>query len=217
MPDRRYRAATAGPTWPSSSRPAAAVENVERWRRCGVPSWCGTTGWLDDGPRARNAVERTASGLVVEPNFSVGVNVFTRAGGGSGAAARRRAGVRAWAWEIHHSTKKDAPSGTLLKLVESMKSGGIHPHDRCQLQPRRRASRHARNRFRLGRRHDHAAPHRPQPRRVRTRGAESGAMDSGQAGRLRVQLRFCSGGKTRMFTGCGTALVTPFRQRSVAG
>ena len=27
----------------------------------------------------------------------------------------------AWAWEIHHATKKDAPSGTLLKLVEEMK------------------------------------------------------------------------------------------------
>ena len=30
----------------------------------------------------------------------------------------------AWAWEIHHSAKKDAPSGTLLKLVEEMKKGG---------------------------------------------------------------------------------------------
>ena len=30
----------------------------------------------------------------------------------------------AWAWEIHHSTKKDAPSGTLLKLVDEMKKAG---------------------------------------------------------------------------------------------
>jgi 4-hydroxy-tetrahydrodipicolinate reductase len=30
----------------------------------------------------------------------------------------------AWAWEIHHVTKKDAPSGTLLKLVEEMKGAG---------------------------------------------------------------------------------------------
>jgi 4-hydroxy-tetrahydrodipicolinate reductase len=30
----------------------------------------------------------------------------------------------AWAWEIHHSTKKDAPSGTLLKLVAEMKKAG---------------------------------------------------------------------------------------------
>jgi 4-hydroxy-tetrahydrodipicolinate reductase len=31
-----------------------------------------------------------------------------------------------WAWEIHHSAKKDAPSGTLLKLVEEMKRAGYH-------------------------------------------------------------------------------------------
>jgi 4-hydroxy-tetrahydrodipicolinate reductase len=30
----------------------------------------------------------------------------------------------AWAWEIHHSAKKDAPSGTLLKLVEGMRGAG---------------------------------------------------------------------------------------------
>ena len=30
----------------------------------------------------------------------------------------------AWAWEIHHDTKKDAPSGTLLKLVDEMKAAG---------------------------------------------------------------------------------------------
>ncbi len=30
----------------------------------------------------------------------------------------------AWGWEIHHSTKKDAPSGTLLKLVEEMRKAG---------------------------------------------------------------------------------------------
>ena len=30
----------------------------------------------------------------------------------------------AWAWEIHHSAKKDAPSGTLLKLVDEMRAAG---------------------------------------------------------------------------------------------
>jgi len=30
----------------------------------------------------------------------------------------------AWAWEIHHSAKKDAPSGTLLATVETMERAG---------------------------------------------------------------------------------------------
>ncbi len=33
-------------------------------------------------------------------------------------------GYEAWAWEIHHSAKKDAPSGTLLKLVDDMRKAG---------------------------------------------------------------------------------------------
>ena len=30
----------------------------------------------------------------------------------------------AWAWEIHHSTKKDPQSGTLLALVKEMRAAG---------------------------------------------------------------------------------------------
>ena len=35
----------------------------------------------------------------------------------------------AWAWEIHHATKKDAPSGTLLSLVEKMKQAATRSID----------------------------------------------------------------------------------------
>ena len=31
----------------------------------------------------------------------------------------------AWAWEIHHSAKKDAPSGTLKKLAEEIRASGF--------------------------------------------------------------------------------------------
>jgi 4-hydroxy-tetrahydrodipicolinate reductase len=52
------------------------------------------------------------------------VNVFFRL---VSEAARQLAGeptYAAWGWEIHHSAKKDAPSGTLLKLVDEMKKAG---------------------------------------------------------------------------------------------
>ena len=71
--------------------------------------------------RAQAAVEKGGTGLVWSPNFSIGVNVFMHL---VAEASRRLAPYPeygAWAWEIHHSTKKDAPSGTLLKLVEEMK------------------------------------------------------------------------------------------------
>ena len=37
---------------------------------------------------------------------------------------QQQPGYESWAWEIHHSAKKDAPSGTLLKLVDVMREAG---------------------------------------------------------------------------------------------
>jgi 4-hydroxy-tetrahydrodipicolinate reductase len=103
------------------SVPSAVVANIERLSSIGVPIVVGTTGWTSDAARARTAVEKNGSGLVWSPNFSIGVNVFLHL---VAEASRRLAAYPeygAWAWEIHHNTKKDAPSGTLLKMVEEMK------------------------------------------------------------------------------------------------
>lgn len=104
--------------------PQATVENVERIAALGVNLVVGTTGWLKDIERARRAVEGSGTGLVWSPNFSVGVNVFARLAGEAARLLANEEEYGAWAWEIHHSTKKDAPSGTLLKLVEEMKRAG---------------------------------------------------------------------------------------------
>jgi 4-hydroxy-tetrahydrodipicolinate reductase len=106
------------------STPAAAIENIERLARLGVNAVIGTTGWFDQMERARTAVERGGTGLVWSANFSVGVNVFSQIVAEAARLMARQAEYGAWAWEIHHATKKDAPSGTLLALVERMKQGG---------------------------------------------------------------------------------------------
>ncbi len=106
------------------SIPGAVVENVERIAALGVNIVLGTTGWLEQAERVKAAVEKHRIGLVWSPNYSIGVNAFFRL---AAEAARLLAGepsYGAWAWEIHHITKKDAPSGTLLKLVEEMKKAG---------------------------------------------------------------------------------------------
>jgi 4-hydroxy-tetrahydrodipicolinate reductase len=92
--------------------------------RIPVPVVCGTTGWLHELPRVKQSVERSGSALVWSPNFSIGVNVFTRLVSDAAALLADEAAYGAWAWEIHHVTKKDAPSGTLLNLVNAMKSAG---------------------------------------------------------------------------------------------
>lgn len=103
------------------STPAAVLTDIERLSSAGVNAVIGTTGWSEQMDRAKAAVEKGRIGLVWSPNFSIGVNIFLRL---VAEASRQFAPYKeygAWAWEIHHITKKDAPSGTMLKIVEEMK------------------------------------------------------------------------------------------------
>ena len=106
------------------STPASVVGNVERISRLGVNTVIGTTGWHNQIDRVRGIVESSGTGAVWSPNFSIGVNVFFRVVNEAAKLLAREPEYEAWAWEIHHSAKKDAPSGTLLKLVDEMKKAG---------------------------------------------------------------------------------------------
>ena len=106
------------------SIPAAVVENVERLTALGVNLVIGTTGWLEHMDQVKAAVEKNGTGLVWSPNYSIGVNVFFRLVAEAARLVANEAEYGAWAWEIHHVTKKDAPSGTLLKAVDAMKHAG---------------------------------------------------------------------------------------------
>ena len=106
------------------SIPTAVLANVEAISALGVNLVIGTTGWLEQADAVKAAVERNGTGLVWSPNFSVGVNAFFKLVQEAARLLATEPEYGAWAWEIHHSTKKDAPSGTLLKLVEEMKKAG---------------------------------------------------------------------------------------------
>jgi 4-hydroxy-tetrahydrodipicolinate reductase len=102
----------------------AVLRNVEACARAGVPLVEGTTGWQHNEPEARRLVEEHKAALVFGANFSLGVNVFYRM---VDHAARLMASLdqyEAFIQEEHHSRKRDAPSGTALKLRERM-SGAI--------------------------------------------------------------------------------------------
>jgi 4-hydroxy-tetrahydrodipicolinate reductase len=107
------------------SVPSAAVENIIRIAALGVNLVVGTTGWQDQMSRVRSVVAGRNIGMVWSPNYSVGVNAFFRI---VTEAAKLLAGEKeyeAWAWEIHHGGKKDAPSGTLLKIVDDIRKAGF--------------------------------------------------------------------------------------------
>jgi 4-hydroxy-tetrahydrodipicolinate reductase len=106
------------------SIPSAVAADVDRIAALGVPIVIGTTGWQEELPRVRAAVERDKIGLVYGANFSVGVQAFYRI---VETAARTLAAEQeydAWAHETHHKMKKDAPSGTMLHLVRLMEDSG---------------------------------------------------------------------------------------------
>ena len=104
--------------------PEAAPNNLKQLASIGVQAVSGTTGWFEQLAGVTEAVEKAGTGLVYSPNFSAGVAVFQRIVAHAASLLKNQEGYGAWAWEIHHDTKKDAPSGTLLRLVEEMRIQG---------------------------------------------------------------------------------------------
>lgn len=105
--------------------PAAAPGNLRRLAAFGVNTVCGTTGWYEELPQIRQVIADAHTALVFGANFSVGVNLFFEIVVWASALFARHPEYEAWGWEIHHSAKKDAPSGTLKKLAEEMRRAGF--------------------------------------------------------------------------------------------
>ena len=106
------------------STPDAVLGNIRKVAERRIPAVVGTTGWLEHLDAARRLVQENDSALIWSPNFSVGANVFERLIAEAARLLKDEKEYGAWAWEIHHITKKDALSGTVLKLVQTMKGAG---------------------------------------------------------------------------------------------
>ena len=106
------------------TRPDAAIVNLERLAVFGVATVCGTTGWFGELDALKQRLGASGSGLVWGSNFSVGVNLFREVVAEAARRFAREESYGAWGWEIHHTAKRDAPSGTLLTLAETMKGNG---------------------------------------------------------------------------------------------
>lgn len=95
----------------------AVARNAEACTLARVPLVEGTTGWLAQMDDVRRTVERGDGALIYGANFSIGVNIFYRI---VARAAELFAGFdyAPFVEEAHHSRKRDAPSGTALRLRE---------------------------------------------------------------------------------------------------
>ena len=101
------------------TEPSAAMANIRACLEAGCPVVTGTTGWYGELSSLRDEVLTHRGALLAAPNFSLGVAVFARL---VEEAARRFAAVPGFdvhLVEIHHSAKKDAPSGTAVALADT--------------------------------------------------------------------------------------------------
>lgn len=96
----------------------AVRRNVEACMIAGVPIVEGTTGWYE----RRGEIERLVNGrdgtMVFGANFSIGVNLFYKITGYAAELFAKFPEYEVFIEEQHHSRKKDAPSGTALKIKE---------------------------------------------------------------------------------------------------
>lgn len=102
----------------------AAAENLRRLAALRVNTVCGTTGWFDDLPSVRQGFLQADTALVYGPNFSIGVNLFLDLVLHAARLFANQSQYEAWGWEIHHSAKKDSPSGTLQRLAADVRAAG---------------------------------------------------------------------------------------------
>ena len=106
------------------STPATVIGNIERLCELGVPVAVGTTGWYERIDEVRALAGQSEGGVIYGANFSVGVNAFYRVVEAAARAFARAEDYDCWGYEVHHKFKKDAPSGTMLRLLEVMRESG---------------------------------------------------------------------------------------------
>ena len=83
----------------------------------------GTTGWNERLDDVRARVEKAGIGCVYASNFSPGANVMFALARRAGELFAKFPQYAAGMEERHHSQKKDAPSGTALKIASEVKDG----------------------------------------------------------------------------------------------
>jgi 4-hydroxy-tetrahydrodipicolinate reductase len=102
------------------SAPEAALQNLKWSMTNGIPTVCGTTGWLEHRPRIEALCATHNSAFFYASNYSIGVNLFFRL---NKQLARLIAPYQEYdvsMVEVHHTEKKDAPSGTAITLAEGI-------------------------------------------------------------------------------------------------
>lgn len=102
------------------SHPDAAFENVRRTLEKNIPVVCGTTGWLDRKGEIESLCDKLNGAFFYASNYSLGVNLFFKLNEHLARMMESFPEYNIEMDEVHHTQKKDAPSGTAITLAEGV-------------------------------------------------------------------------------------------------
>lgn len=102
------------------SSPESAVANLTHCFERGWPVVCGTTGWLSHRADVEALCREKNGAFFYASNYSIGVNLFFRLNKTLAQFMRNYPSYQVSMTEIHHTEKKDAPSGTAITLAEGV-------------------------------------------------------------------------------------------------
>lgn len=100
--------------------PESAFDNIILCMQAGVPVVCGSTGWLDKAEEVREFCLKEGKTFLYASNFSVGVNIFFELNKRLAGLMASHTDYNVSLLEIHHTEKRDAPSGTAITLAEQI-------------------------------------------------------------------------------------------------
>src|SRR6185437_15044146 len=102
------------------SQPESAYENIKQCLENNIPVVSGTTGWLDKKPAIEKLCKEKNSAFFYASNYSVGVNLFFHLNKILAKIMNNYPEYEVSTEEIHHTQKRDAPSGTAITLAEGI-------------------------------------------------------------------------------------------------
>lgn len=102
------------------SMPSTAIPNMKRAFEAHVPIVVGTTGWYDRKDEVLALCRKYDGSIVYGANFSIGANLFMQLNIALAAMMNAQPQYVPSVEETHHVTKKDAPSGTAIRLAQDL-------------------------------------------------------------------------------------------------
>jgi 4-hydroxy-tetrahydrodipicolinate reductase len=100
--------------------PHTAYDNVKKALGFDIPLVCGSTGWLDKLEEVNRLCKARNGSFIYSSNYSVGVNIYFEINKKLAELMERHKEYELQVTEIHHTQKKDAPSGTAITLAEQI-------------------------------------------------------------------------------------------------